>query len=200
MTLYRKNLHLSQDMFTIISCFEVALRNAIDMQLCAVNGNEWLKDAICPGGMFDNNQCKKTKQIITHAYDKRVRNLTYTHEQLLSDMEFGVWKYMYAPNEYRHTGRCLLSVFPNKPTSTPTIQYNNTYIFNELDKINTLRNRIAHHEPICFGLGVPAVNTAYIRQQYQRIHQLFAWMGVDSHNLLYGLDHIQKVCEEIDQF
>lgn len=30
-TLYRKNLKLSQEIFTIISCFEVALRNRIDV-------------------------------------------------------------------------------------------------------------------------------------------------------------------------
>ncbi|MDE5641907.1 MAG: hypothetical protein K2I56_00275, partial [Muribaculaceae bacterium] len=30
MTLYRYNLQISQEMFTIVSCFEVALRNAID--------------------------------------------------------------------------------------------------------------------------------------------------------------------------
>ena len=30
MTLYRYNLKLSQEMFTLISCFEVALRNRID--------------------------------------------------------------------------------------------------------------------------------------------------------------------------
>lgn len=30
MTLYRKNLKLSQEMFTVIGCFEVAMRNAID--------------------------------------------------------------------------------------------------------------------------------------------------------------------------
>lgn len=30
MTLYRKNLQLTQELFTVISCFEVALRNAID--------------------------------------------------------------------------------------------------------------------------------------------------------------------------
>jgi hypothetical protein len=28
MTLYRKNLQLTQELFTVISCFEVALRNA----------------------------------------------------------------------------------------------------------------------------------------------------------------------------
>lgn len=39
MTLYRENLHLSQEMFTIISCFEVALRNAIDKQLIMTLGS-----------------------------------------------------------------------------------------------------------------------------------------------------------------
>jgi hypothetical protein len=30
MTLYRKNLRLSQELFTVISCYEVALRNGIN--------------------------------------------------------------------------------------------------------------------------------------------------------------------------
>jgi hypothetical protein len=32
MTLYRKNLKLTQELFTVISCFEVALRNAIEQK------------------------------------------------------------------------------------------------------------------------------------------------------------------------
>ena len=49
----------------------------------------------------------------------------------------------------------LLSVFPSKPKSTPVLRIDNKYIFNELDHINQLRNRIAHHEPICFASGLP---------------------------------------------
>ncbi|MBQ9338787.1 MAG: hypothetical protein IJS13_00465 [Paludibacteraceae bacterium] len=41
MTLYRYNLQLSQEMFTVISCFEVALRNAIDRNLTATLGGDW---------------------------------------------------------------------------------------------------------------------------------------------------------------
>lgn len=197
MTLYRKNLHLSQDIFIIISCFEVALRNAIDRTLSNHIGNEWLRDSAMPGGFLDNRQCYKTCAIIRHAYNKRLRDCNYTHEQLLSDMEFGVWKYMFAPNEYRSSGRCLLSIFPYKPTSTAVTQYNNRYIFNELDKINTLRNRIAHHEPVCFGLNSATIDTTYVMQQYTRIQTLFQWMGVDSHDLLYGLDHVARVCQEL---
>ncbi len=57
MTLYRKNLKLSQELFTIISCFEIALRNSID-KLCISNfGNAWLCDSAISGGFFDNRNC-----------------------------------------------------------------------------------------------------------------------------------------------
>ena len=53
MTLYRYNLELSKEMFTVISCFEVALRNRIDNVLVNHLGNEWLKDSILRGGIFN---------------------------------------------------------------------------------------------------------------------------------------------------
>ena len=43
MALYRYNLRLSQEMFTIVSCFEVAFRNAIDSLLVPSLGENWLK-------------------------------------------------------------------------------------------------------------------------------------------------------------
>ena len=46
MTLYRYNLQLSQELFTIISCFEIAFRNAINKELTGRFGNEWLKESI----------------------------------------------------------------------------------------------------------------------------------------------------------
>lgn len=52
MTLYRYNLKLSQETFTVISCFEVALRNAIDNQLSANLGADWLKIPLCQGVFF----------------------------------------------------------------------------------------------------------------------------------------------------
>lgn len=113
-------------------------------------------------------------------------------------MEFGVWKYMFANPQYRAVGRTLLAIFPNKPRSSSDIQYNNTYIFNELDGINILRNRIAHHEPVCFARRQPEIDTAYILNAYQTLHKLFMWMGIDSHSLLYGLDHVQQVCSKIN--
>lgn len=199
MTLYRLNLNLSQEVFTLLCCFEVAIRNSIDAVLVAHLGNDWLRDAVMSGGIFDIPGCRDSANIIRKAYTRLQRNNSYTHSKLLAEMEFGVWKYMFANPQYRVTGRVLLSIFPNKPRSTAQCQYNNTYIFNELDGINILRNRIAHHEPICFARHQPAIGTSYILNAYQRLHTLLLWMGIDSHSLLYGLDHVRQVCKKINQ-
>jgi hypothetical protein len=98
MTLYRYNLRLSQEMFTLVSCFEVTLRNRIDKQMIAQHGRDWLRDAVLPGGvLFYDSRVEKTRKIIENVYNEHVNNGTYTHSKLLSGMEFGVWKYMFSP-------------------------------------------------------------------------------------------------------
>ena len=62
-----------------------------------------------------------------------------------------------------------------------------------------LRNRIAHHEPICFLQQQPIIDTGFILNEYQKIQTLFSWMGIDSQSLLYGLDHVKRVCDKIDK-
>ena len=55
MTLYRKNLSLSQELFTVVSCFEVALRNKIDSVYLVQYGVDWLRNAANAGGPMDDN-------------------------------------------------------------------------------------------------------------------------------------------------
>lgn len=198
MTLYRYNLRMSQEMFAVISCFEVALRNRIDLLMKARWGNDWLRDFILPGGVFCNDRrVEKTRKIIEKAYNGLVQNGTYSHAKLLSEMEFGVWKYMFSNVQYQLSGQILLKSFPNKPTSSKQHRYDNSYIFVELDYINNLRNRIAHHEPICFS-GQIQKDTAYVRNRHCRMMTLFDWMGLDGKSILYGLDHCEKVWKLID--
>lgn len=197
MTLYRYNLKLSQEMFTLISCFEVALRNRIDKQMTAQYGTDWLRNLILPqGGFYNNRSVEKTKRIIEKAYNELNNSGAYSHEKLLATMEFGVWKYLYSNVHYRLTGRILLRVFPHKPRSSAQVQYDNNYIFHELNFINSIRNRIAHHEPICFGNPV-SIDTSYALAHYSRMMVLLQWMGIDSPRMLYGLDHVNSVCHKL---
>jgi hypothetical protein len=50
MTLYRANIRLSTEMFSILCLFEVALRNAIDIHYRGILSNNWLRDATQSGG------------------------------------------------------------------------------------------------------------------------------------------------------
>lgn len=196
MTLYRRNLQLSQELFTIISCFEVTLRNAIDRHCQASIGPDWLRDGAQPAGIFDTRNTHLTKVNILDALGKLGRH--YAHNKLVAELGFGFWRYMFAPHQFAATGRTLLRIFPARPTSTAAIQYNHTFVFNELMKVNEIRNRIAHHEQICFTPNLAAKDTRYVRQRYALILQLFQWMSIDERALLYGLDHIGNVCNEID--
>ncbi len=195
MTLYRKNLQLTQEMFTVISCFEVALRNAIDVTVTSSLGNDWLRNAASSSGVFNTSRCRLSKDNINDAIHKLH---VYSHNKLVAELGFGFWRYMFAQHQFNVTGRILLRIFPSKPTSTPSLQYNNTYIFNQLAQLNGIRNRMAHHEPICFLPQRPIKDTTYARQHYNQILQLFQWMQIDESALLYGLDHIHTVCNEID--
>ena len=197
MTLYRHNLTLSQQMFTMISCFEVAFRNKIDKEMKRHWGNDWLRDFVMPGGAFaSDGRAAGTKKIIKKAYDDLMNNNDYSHSKLLSQMEFGVWKYMFNNVQYRLGRRYLLNIFPNKPRSTPQNQIDNSRIFQELDHINNIRNRIAHHEPICFGRPI-SIDTNYALRNYARMLMLFGWMGIDGPKLVYGLDHVGDECSKI---
>jgi hypothetical protein len=120
MTLYRFNLRLSQELFTVISCFEIALRNAINNHTTITLGNDWLRNGALQNGIFDNYQCRFTKNTIQEATTK-LRN-SYSHSKLVAELGFGFWRYMFAQHQYMATGRTLLRIFPSKPISTPTFQ------------------------------------------------------------------------------
>ena len=131
--------------------------------------NDWLRDLILPGGaLYYDKRTEKTRKIIEQDYNGLMQSRSYSHSKLLSEMEFGVWKYMY------------------------------NYVFGELDYINNLRNRIAHHEPICFGNPV-CIDTSYVQNRYNRIMELFRWMDIDGTSLLYGLGRVDNACNQIDR-
>lgn len=196
MTLYRLNLRLSQELFTIVSCFEISLRNAVNDHYLLIHGANWLRDGAKVGGIFDTNDSKATKRVINDSI--RSLNNGYTHAKLVASLGFGFWRYMFARHQYRVGGQSLITIFTNKPASTPVRQYNSNYIFGELKKVNDLRNRLAHHEPVCFRNGHALVDTTSAQNHYQLILTLFNWLGIDEKKMLYGLDHVDEIINKID--
>lgn len=81
---------------------------------------------------------------------------------------------------------------PNLPP-----HFNQNYVYQKLDRINSIRNRVAHHEPVCFDFG-HAINSTYVRTHFQHILDVIDWMNINSKQLFYGVDGVLKEAECID--
>lgn len=178
-SLYYLNLELSLALFAQISCFEVVLRNRIDIQLQQQMGGSWLSASVAAGGCFSGPQFRHTSANIMDAIIKHGPNCS--NDQLVSALGFGFWRYLFAPQQYAATGNCLLNVFSARPASTPQQHYNARYFFNQLAAVNRLRNRIAHHEPVCFAPAKPQISTAMANHHLHLLNQLMQWMNTPPH-------------------
>ena len=180
LTLYRHNVKLCQKFYGVLSLFEVVLRNAINEHYkCHFGDNDWIRTQVQPGGMLEN--CPQLADVNRHI-TRLVNDGRYTHDRLVSSVSFGFWTYLFNKQPFRKGGQTLLAVLPNRARGL-----GQRAIYNELMQIKKFRNRIAHHEPICFDTaGNKDVNFA--RYNYNQILKYVYFLGYNKDELFYGLD------------
>jgi len=180
LTLYRYNVKLCQKFYGILNIFEVVLRNAINNHYQAVfNDTDWIDNQLANGGMLENApQKEETQRIIATLR----RNGRYSNDRVVSSVSFGFWTHLFTRQPYKLGGKNLLRIFPKK---TPGL--GQRAIFNELMEVKNFRNRIAHHEAICFDAD-GNINMAFAQGKYSLILKYIEFLGFNSSNLFCGID------------
>ncbi len=187
--LYRLNLRLSQQFYVLSSLFEVALRNEVDRHYSAqFSDPDWLVNQCTSTGMFSypalGRSGFRSRKIILDSYAE-LRN-RYDHNSLLSNLNFGMWCYLFAPMQYRAGGQTLLKILTARPQGV-----NVTMVFNDLERIRFLRNRVAHQEPIIFdSIGI---NTTAAENAFQNLREKTIWLGFPPERLFRGLDYSKQI-------
>jgi len=194
-TLYQANIRISQAFLASLSVFEVVLRNKIDLhyktRFPAIGGKqEWLLESTLPGGFFTGKGCESSFDKITQIHKKLGKD--YSHDRLLTQLTFGFWKYMFAGRQFKAAGGTLLAIFPNLPP-----RCNQNFIYHKLHRINSIRNRVAHHEPICFDPG-NKIGTRIARLYLLEMMDILDYMDVESTRLLYDYDNVLNEANYID--
>jgi hypothetical protein len=115
----------------------------------------------------------------------------YHHDKLVSALNFGFWIYMFAPIQFREGGQDLHKIFIRRKVGT-----NRKMIFEDLNQIRKLRNRIAHHEPLCFNNN-NQISTLSTMKNYQIIIKYIHWLGYLPGKLFLELDEVPGINEEI---
>ena len=189
--LYRMNIKLSQSFFGLIGVFEITLRNTIDSHYRdTLVDNEWLWHSAMSTGMFSNVVFTRgnyeTRRKIKTARKSLLK--PYTHDRLLAALSFGFWIKLFDRIQFRVGGQSLHRIFPNRPPGT-----NQKTIYKSICKLRDFRNRIAHHEPICFN-NAHEKDLTFVHDHYKIIREMTHWLGYNP-NVLYR--RINKVNNNI---
>lgn len=191
LTLYRHNVKLCQKCYGILNIFEIVLRNAINEHYKAYfSDSDWIRHQLVPGGMLENHPQRQSILKIISDLDATGK---YTNDRVVSSVTFGFWTHLFSRRPFALGGQSLLQVFPSR-----TKGLGQRAIYNELQDVKTFRNRIAHHEAICFDTA-GAKNTAQVRANYALVIKYIQFLGYQETHLYYGLDILpDKILQKID--
>ena len=188
MQLYRYNLRLCQRFFGVLNLFEVMLRNAVDTHYKQFFSDEdWIVNQAASGKLLEYNK----DEIIQTEAGYRKRNI-YNNDKMVASLTMGFWTKLFSKKRYKRGGKTLLQVFPNKCKGK-----NQADIYKDLTHIREFRNRIAHHEPICFD-GAGNISTAFAQRHYQLICDYIAYLGQNPQNVIQWAEKPDSIIRKID--
>lgn len=189
MQLYRYNLRLCQRFYGVLNLFEVILRNAVNQHYQTYFADtEWIVNQAASNKLLANNK-DEIKQ--TEA-DYKKRGI-YNNDKMVSSLTFGFWTKLFTKNGYKKGGKTLLRIFPYKAKGK-----NQADVYLDLTHIREFRNRIAHHEPICFD-GSGNVSTAFARRHYQLICDYIGYLGQQPDNVIQWAERPDEILNIIDR-
>jgi len=166
--LYLLNIETSKKFYGVLSLFEVALRNAIDRHYQKhFNDDCWMLSNI-DKEFFTSHQkmafCKEKNKFNKFGY--------YCHDKIVAALSLGFWTDMFSYHSFFCGNKTLLKIFTNKEKGA-----NQKSIFKELDRIRIFRNRISHHEPICFNES-GKVSEKYVEIIWNLIQKYINFLGL----------------------
>ncbi len=173
MMLYSYNARLSQAFFGVVSLFEVVLRNAINEHYLLTLGNDWIVNQAVPNGLLEHEATE-----VAFTRNAYLKEGMYSHDKMVGSFTFGFWTYLFTKRNYRIGGKTLLQIFPKRAKGTTQKQ-----VYADITSIREFRNRIAHHEPICFD-AQGDVDITYMEKHYALIRKYLRFMGVHEREVL----------------
>lgn len=187
--LYKYNLRLCQRFYGVLSMFEIILRNAINRHYQTYFADsDWIVNQAAIGKLLANSK----DEIVQLELDYKKRGI-YNNDKMVSSLTFGFWTKLFTRSGYKAGGKTLLKIFPNKAKGK-----NQADIYLDLTHIREFRNRIAHHEPICFD-SLGRINTTFARTHYQLMCDYIFYLGQPSDDVVSWAEKPDSILNLIDK-
>lgn len=141
--LYGWNAQISAAFFAPLHLCEVTIRNAIASVLEKLYGERWPWSS-----SFERSLPNPGRGYSARADLINSRRGMTTAGKVIPELKFVFWQKMLTSRfDARLWNNHLLDAFPNHEQGT-TVHQLRSHLYQQLDEVRKLRNRIAHHEPI----------------------------------------------------
>ena len=178
LALYQWNFQISAALFVPLHLCEVAIRNGVAEAVQRVHGGNWPWSS----GFVRSLPEPRSKYNYSAKVDlTNVARSQPTTGKVIAELRFAFWQQLFtAGQDHRLWIPHIRSVFPGIPASK-TIPEARRAAYLNLYEVRTLRNRVAHHEPI-FSRDIAA--------DYARLREMIGWR---SRTTAAWLDRIETV-------
>lgn len=180
--LYKDNILLSEALYPVLSVFEVALRNAIHIELENYHGKEdWYEE-----WRFYPDLRGPLELIESAIVQIQDRQENINPGKIIAEMTLGFWISLFNARYERKLWKPLRLCFKQMPKN----RRQRHVVSSNLNKIRALRNRIYHYEPICWNLNALEAN-------YQLIITTLGWIDQDLVTWSKDIDGFPEALDEI---
>jgi Abi-like protein len=156
LTLYERNMHLSEAFYTPLQILEVCLRNCINYEMSRSYGEDWLTNGKAP---LQPNAIQMIREAI------KASGTNYTNGDLVAEIKFAFWVSLIGPGYDETIWRAVIHKAFRAQGGKKR-----AYVHGRLNALRRLRNRVAHHEPIYPRAG----------QMHAECLEAIGWMCLDT--------------------
>lgn len=159
--LYERNTLLSEALYGPLQALEVVTRNAIHRELTKIHGVNWFTDGSTLAPILAFEQCEKLAEAQKTLSAKKKQ---ITPGRVVAELSFGFWVSL-CSKQY------LVALFIPCLKGAFRQRLSRAVIFDRLDRLRILRNRVAHHESI---IGRD------LKEDYRNTVEAISWVCVIS--------------------
>ena len=173
---YQSNIELAESFYSTLSTMEVALRNAISRELETMTGREdWYAIFPTTPGLNSLNRyiTQATKQIVG-------RHETPTPSKIIAELTLGFWVSLFNAEYELILWKSLRRAFPY----LPKCERKRKNVSAPLNSFRTFRNRVFHHESICW-------NMERITEIHNDLYKVMGWINKDLPSWALTMDSVK---------
>jgi hypothetical protein len=179
---YQCNIQMSEAFYPAISTLEVALRNSVNRALTRkYGGSDWYVHfpAAAPLAKLANDINTAKAQISR-------RHETLTPPKIIAELTLGFWVRLFNTEFERILWKDLRLAFP----LIPKAERQRHKVSAPLNNFRNFRNRIFHHEPICW-------NLPRLKAIHDEMITVMGWINQGLPGWIEPLDRFEDVLQDI---